>query len=89
MFFGVLSAYDSAGQSAGWIGTLITDFETGKAYCNEDKAVQVDLVYDAWAKLRIEIDLYSQVAQFYYNDVYLAGRPAESIAGVDIWPNAD
>jgi hypothetical protein len=89
MFFGVLSAYDSVGQSAGWIGELMADFETGKAYCNQDQAVQVDLVYDAWAQLRIEIDLYSQVAHFYYNDVYLASRPAESVAGVDMWPNAD
>jgi hypothetical protein len=77
------------GQSAGWIGEFIANFETGKAYCNQDKAVQVDLVYDAWVELRLEVDLYSQVAHFYYNDVYLTTRPATSVAGVDIWPNAD
>ncbi len=87
MYFGVLSAYDSAGQSAGWIGSLIADFATGKAYCEEDKAVQVDLVYDAWVELRVEIDLYSQVAHLYYNGVYLATRPASSVAGVDMWPD--
>ena len=89
MYFGVLSAYDSAGQSSTWIGSLMANFETGKAYCNEAPGVQVDLVYDDWAQLRVEIDLYSQVAHFYYNDVYLATRPATSIAGVDIWPDAN
>jgi len=88
MYFGALSRYDSAAQQVGWVGSLIADFATGKAYCEEDQAIQVDLVYDAWVELRVEIDLYSQVAQFYYNNVHLATRSAESIAGVDVWPEA-
>jgi hypothetical protein len=86
MYFGALSEYDGAAETVDWIGSLIADFGTGKAYCEEDQAVQVDLVYDAWVELRVEIDLYSQVAHLYYNDVYLATRPATGIAGVDIWP---
>ncbi len=87
MYFGPLAKYDSTTKTAAWIGELITDFGTGKAYCNQDKAIQADLVYNAWVELRIEIDLYSQVAHFYYNGVYLATRPAVSVVGVDMWPN--
>jgi len=38
-------------------------------------------------ELRLEVDLDSQAAHLYYNNVYLATRPAPSIAGVDIWPD--
>jgi len=89
MYFGALSEYDGAAETVGWVGSLIADFGTGKAYCEEDPAIQVDLVYDTWVELRVEIDLNSQAAHFYYNDVYLATRPATSIAGVDIWPTEE
>jgi len=86
MYFGALSEYDGAAGTVAWVGSLIADFGTGKAYCEEDQAIQVDLVYDTWVELRVEIDLDSQMAHLYYNDVFLATRPASSIAGVDIWP---
>jgi len=87
VYFGPLTVYDAATQTVGWIGEFIADFQTGKAYCNQDKTIQVDLVYNAWVELRLEVDLDSQVAHLYYNNVYLATRPAPSVAGVDIWPD--
>jgi len=48
MYFGALSQYDAATETVGWIGSVIADFGTGKAYCEEDQAVQVDLAYDTW-----------------------------------------
>ena len=89
MYFGALSQYDAATETVGWIGSVIADFGTGKAYCEEDQAVQVDLAYDTWVELRVEIDLDSQMAHFYYNNVYLATRPASSVAGVDVWPTEE
>jgi len=87
MFFGPLTEYDGAAETVGWIGEFIANFETGKAYCNADQAIQVDLLYDDWAELFLEVDLDAQKAHFYYNNVFLSTQPAPSIAGVDIWPD--
>ena len=89
MYFGPLTQYDGATETVAWIGEFITNFETGKVYCNQEQDIQVDIVYDAWAPLRLEVDLDAKEAHFYYNDVFLATLPAASIAGVDMWPDAD
>ena len=89
VYFGPLTEYDSAAQTIGWIGEFMANFGTGKAYCNQDQAIQVDLVYDDWVELRLEVDLDAQEADFYYNNVFLSTQPAPSIAGVDIWPEPD
>ena len=89
VFFGPLTEYDGAAETVSWIGEFMANFGTGKAYCNQDQAIQVDLVYDDWVELRLWVDLDAQEADFYYNNVFLATRPAPSIAGVDIWPDAN
>jgi len=87
IYFGPLAAYDSAAQTIEWISEFLANFDTGKAYCTGDDTIQVDLVYDDWAELRLEVDLDAQEADFYYDNVFLATRPATSITGVDIWPS--
>jgi hypothetical protein len=89
VYFGPLTVYDGATQSVGWISEFLANFETGKAYCTGDDTIQVDLVYDDWTELRLEVDLDAQVADFYYDNVFLATQPAPSIAGVDIWPSGE
>ena len=88
MYFGILTAYDSAARTKGWIGEFIANFATGKAYYNWDRAIQVDLVYDEWVELRLEVDLDAQVADFYYNNVFLATatQAVPSLVGVNIFP---
>jgi hypothetical protein len=89
VYFGPLTVYDGATQSVGWISEFLANFETGKAYCTGDDTIQVDLVYDDWTELRLEVDLDAQEADFYYDNVFLATQPAPSIAGVDIWPSGE
>ena len=89
VYFGILTEYDGASETFDWIGEFIANFETGKAYYNWDETIQVDLVYDDWTELRLEVDLDAQEADFYYDDVFLATQPAPSIAGVDIWPTGE
>ncbi|MHC4355859.1 MAG: hypothetical protein ACYS0H_24420, partial [Planctomycetota bacterium] len=89
VYFGPLTEYDAATQTVVWIGEFMANFATGKAYCNQDQAIQIDLVYDDWAELRLEVDLDAQEADFYYDNVFLSTQPAPSITGVDIWPEPD
>jgi hypothetical protein len=86
---GELHRKSRAAETSGWIGEFMANFETGKAYCNQDDTIQVDLVYDDWTELRLEVDLDAQEADFYYDNVFLSTQPATSIAGVDIYPEAE
>ena len=89
VYFGPLTEYDGAAETVGWISEFLANFETGKAYCTGDDTIQVDLVYDDWAELRLEVDLDAQEADFYYDNIFLSTQPAPSIAGVYIYPTDD
>jgi hypothetical protein len=85
-----LTEYDGVAGTKAWIGELRANFATGKAYYSWNSTIQVDLVYDEWVELRLEVDLDAQVADFYYNNVFLAtaASPVPSLVGVNIFPEA-
>jgi hypothetical protein len=89
VYFGILTAYDSAARTKAWIGELRVNFASGKAMYGWNQTIQADLVYDDWAELRVEVDLDTQVADFYYNNVPLAAAtsPVPSLVGVNIFPD--
>jgi len=88
VYFGILTEYDGVAGTKAWIGELRANFAAGKAYYSWNSTIQVDLVYDEWVELRLEVDLDAQVADFYYNNVFLAtaASPVPSLVGVNIFP---
>ena len=89
MFFGPLSSYGASWDEMGWLGTILTNCETGKVYVDEldaDTRVEEDLVRDQWVELKTEMDFDNNVCSFYYGDVLLGTRECPSSQGVDMWP---
>jgi hypothetical protein len=88
VYFSIMTEYDGAARTKAWIGELRANFATGTAYYGWNRIIQVDLVHDDWAELRLEVDLDAQVADFYYNNVFLATatQPVPSLVGVGFYP---
>jgi hypothetical protein len=92
MFFGPLSSYGTSWDEMEWLGTILTNCDTGKVYVDELDAgtrVEADLLRDQWVKLEIVMYFDLNSCYFYYGDVLLGTRDCPSSQGVDIWPNDD
>ncbi len=88
--YAVLSDYVGGAE---WIATVISDFENDVVILDGlDPEPELPLVRDAWAEIRVEVDLDAQVSNFYYNGELLGTHGADQTTGleaIDLWANSD
>ncbi len=88
MYIGALSTYGN--NSAGWLGTLLSNCEAGLVYVDELDAAtrtEVPLLRDQWVELKIVMNFDADTCDFYYGDVMLGTLTCPSSQGFDIWPD--
>jgi len=90
-YYGVLSGYLEADLN--WIASVVSDLENNVVRLDGlDPEPELPLVRDAWAEIRVEVDLDAQVSNFYYNGELLGTHGADvtrGLEGIDLWAVSD
>lgn len=92
--FILMNNYTSGGDPKAWSLTIRADLLEDRSWDNNSGIAPGLITYDAWATIRVEIDLENNVRTTYYNDTKIGTAPwydnsnanhAKKVAAVDLW----